>query len=447
MTHTARRAVITGMGVVTPLGLDLETFWQSLRAGKSGVRRLQSLDVGELPVQIGAEIDNFDPKEYLEKKDRKRLPVMPRTFQFAVAAARMAVEQAHVTPENTDRARLATVFGSATVPSGLAELGRAAQVCANCQPMSVDLRRWGAEGLPLIPPMWILSHIPNMIGCHVSIVHDAQGPSNTVTQTDIGALLAAGEAWRMIRHDKADVALVGSADTTLNFLNVVRQCLFAPLSRANDAPERACRPFDRGRDGIVLGEGGGVLIMEDLEHARRRGAMIYAEIVGFSSTLDRSAERLVAKGGVPRDRNRPYPPRGGRNGLIRAVRQALAQAGIAADELDHVNAHGYSTVADDAWEAQSLQQVFEGASRAVPVFAPKSYFGSLGAGGGAVELIAGLLAMQHGALPPNLNYTDPDPACPINVNTAWRPIERPHFLKIGFSELGQVAAVVFRKWQ
>src|SRR5438132_10922978 len=320
MAETARRAVITGMGVATPLGLDLAAFWSSLCARRSGVRRLRNIDIAPpFPVQIGAEIDGFDPRTYLEKKDRKRLPVMVRTFQLAVAAAHMAMQDAGVTPDNTDPARLGTVVGSGTIPSELIEFGRAAQATANCKPMVVDLKRWGAEGLPLIPPMWLLHYIPNMLGCHVSIIHNAQGPSNTVTQTDIGGLLALGEAWRMIRHGKADVVLVGSADAKINAITLVRQSLFCPLSQRHGEPEKASRPFDRGRDGIVLGEGGAMLVLENLEHARRRSATIHAEVTGFGAALDRSAERNVGRWphGAPRER-RSYAPRGGANGLARA---------------------------------------------------------------------------------------------------------------------------------
>src|SRR5438876_9738756 len=181
MADTARRAVITGLGVATPLGLDLATFWEALRSGRSGVRRLRNIEIAPpLPVQIGAEIDGFDARVYLEKKDRKRLPVMVRTFQLAVAGARMAAQHAGLTADNIDPARLGAVVGSGTIPSELVELGRAAQATANCKPMVVDLKRWGGEGLPLIPPMWMLHYIPNMLGCHVSIIHNAQGPSNTI---------------------------------------------------------------------------------------------------------------------------------------------------------------------------------------------------------------------------------------------------------------------------
>src|SRR5262245_53957308 len=438
------------MGVVAPLGLDLPTFWEALSSGRSGVRPLHNIEVPEqFPTKIGGEIDNFDARDYLEKKDRKRLPVMARTFQLAVAAARMAVEHAGITPQNTDPTRLGTIVGSGTIPSDLVELGRAALVTANAQLCHTDLKKWGLDGMPLITPMWMLSYIPNMLGCHVSIVHNAQGPSNTITQTDTAGMLALGEAWRLIRHGKADVVLVGSSDAKVNAVSLVRQSLFTPLSRRFDAPEKACRPFDRGRDGIVLGEGGGILVLEDLEHARRRGARIHAEIVGFASALDRSVDRGIARwpSGAPRERNRLYPKSSGPNGLVRAVRAALTQAGIAPADLDHINAHGYSTVPDDAWEAQALAEVFGAGPEAVPVFAPKSYYGSLGAGGSSVDFIASLLALEHGRVPATLNYEEPDPACPVNVLMKPQPVRRPHFLKVALSELGQVAIVVCRRWE
>jgi 3-oxoacyl-[acyl-carrier-protein] synthase II len=204
---------------------------------------------------------------------------------------------------------------------------------------------------------------------------------------------------------------------------MVRHSLFTALSRRNDAPEKASRPFDRGRDGIVLGEGAGVLAIEDAEHASRRGAHIYAEIAGFGSAFDRG--RTGA-------------------GLARAIRCALAEAGIGPEEIDHINAHGFSSPEADVWEARAIQEVFGNCKPPVPVFAPKSYFGSLGAGSGTTEMAASLLALENGVLPPTLNYEEPDPNCPIPVANKRIPVTRPHVLKIGFTEMGQCAAVVLQ---
>jgi 3-oxoacyl-[acyl-carrier-protein] synthase II len=426
MASSLRRAVITGIGVVSPIGQDSQTFWDSLYQGKSGIRPIQAFDASGLPARIAGEIRDFDAKRFLDKKDRKSLRVMARTIQLAVCAAQLAMDDSRIDKTQIDPARFGVDFGAALIASELEELGVAAQVSVNCQPESVDLEKWGEQGLLAIPPLWMLKYLPNMLACHVSILHNAQGPNNSITESDVASLLAVGEAFRILCRDGADLFLVGGGDSRLNPLSMVRQCLFQPLSKRNDAPERAVRPFDRGRDGLVLGEGAGVIVVEDLEHARRRGGHIYAELVGFGAAFDH--QRSGA-------------------GLARALRAALAEAGIRPDEVDHINAQGFSTPKADAWEAQGIHEVFGSCQPAVPVFAAKSYTGNLGAASGVTELIASLLAQEHGSLPATLNYEEPDPACPILViSGSPRPIQRPYFVKIGFTDMGQCAAVVCRQW-
>jgi 3-oxoacyl-[acyl-carrier-protein] synthase II len=300
----------------------------------------------------------------------------------------------------------------------------ASRISATGQVGQVDLEKWGTQGLPCMPPLWMLKYLPNMLACHVSILHNAQGPNNTITENDVASLLALGEAARSLRRDQADFFLVGGADSKINPLSMVRHSLFIPLSRRNNAPEKASRPFDRGRDGIVLGEGAGVLAIEDWEFARRRGARIYGEIAGFGAAFDRG--RTGA-------------------GLARAIRMALAEAGIGPEDVDHVNAQGFSSPEADVWESRGIQEVFGNCKPPVPVLAPKSYFGNLGAGSGTTELAASILALENGQLPQTLNYDEPDPNCPIPVTSEHRPITRPNILKIGFTEMGQCAAVVVRK--
>jgi 3-oxoacyl-[acyl-carrier-protein] synthase II len=423
---SVRRTVLTGVGVVNPLGLNTASFWESLRAGKSGVRPIQAFDASRLSTRIGGEIPNFDPKNYIAKQDRKALRVMARTIQLAVAAAQVAMDDMRADRTRLDPTRFGVEFGSGLLATELEEIATAAQVSANCLPGVVDLEKWGEQGLASIPPTWMLKYLPNMLACHVSILHNAQGPNNTITEGDVAGLLALGEAQRIIQRDQADVFLVGGADSKMNPLSMVRQCLFAHLSRRNDAPEKACRPFDRRRDGLILGEGAGVLVLEEAEHARRRGAKIYAELVGFGSSFDREHSG---------------------KGLARAMRTALERAGVGPQDIDHINAHGLSTVEGDAWEARGLEEVFGACNPAVPVFAPKSYFGNLGAGSGLSELAASLLAVVQGVVPATLNYEEPDPACPVSVLTRPAELRRPHFLKVGFTEMGQCAALVCRKWE
>jgi 3-oxoacyl-[acyl-carrier-protein] synthase II len=443
---TPRRAFITGLGPITSLGMDAASYWESLRAGRNGVAALTGAHIESLPSRIGAAVDQFDAKNFFEKKDRKRLGVMSRPFQLAAACSRLALQDANLQAEELDPTRLATVLGAGNVPNEPVEFAQGGRVSI-LRRGEVDLQRWGQEGMSLVPPMFMLSYIPNMVGCHVSVLNNAQGPSNTITQTDVAGMLAVGEACRYLRRQQADVVLVGGADTRLTAISMVRHELMMPLSRRNDAPERASRPFDRDRDGMVLGEGGCLFTLEGEDHARRRGARIYAEVVGFASAFDTSAERGFGrwrKGGVPTEREAPYQLRPGHvHGLAQAIRLAMKQAGITPAELDHVNAHGYSTIADDIWEALGLADGLGGDT--VPVFAPKSRFGTLGVGGGPAELAASVLALHHGVLPATLNCDHIDPRCPVRVITEARPVTKPYFLKVSFTELGQCAALVCRR--
>ncbi len=211
---------------------------------------------------------------------------MARTIQLAVAGAERALDDGKVDKSKLEPTRFGVEFGAGLIATELHDLIEAACVSANCQPGRVDLEKWGEQGLPAIQPLWMLKYLPNMLACHVSILHDARGPNNSITESDVASLLALGEAYRILVRDQADFFLVGGAESKLNPLSMVRQCLFEHLSRRNDEPAKACRPFDRQRDGLVLGEGAGVFVVEELEHARRRGR-------GFMRKLSASARRSI----------------------------------------------------------------------------------------------------------------------------------------------------------
>jgi 3-oxoacyl-[acyl-carrier-protein] synthase II len=427
MSVPSRRAVITGIGIISPIGLDAASFWRSLQEGRSGIRPIQSFDASGLPVRIAGEIPNFNAKDYLEKENRKSLRVMARTIQLAIAGAQRAMDDGKVDKSKLEPTRFGVEFGAGLIATELNDLIEASCVSANCQRGRVDLEKWGDQGIPAIQPLWMLKYLPNMLACHVSILHDARGPNNSITECDVASLLALGEAYRILLRDQADFFLVGGAESKINPLSMVRQCLFEHLSKRNEEPHRACRPFDRSRDGLVLGEGAGVFILEDLEHARRRGARIYAEIIGFGAAFD------------PELRG---------DGLARALHAALAEAGIGPDEVDHVNAHGLSTPISDAWEARNLQMIFGNCSPRVPVFAAKSYIGNLGAGGSTTELAVSVLAMSsNNPVPPTLNYEQADPECPIAVmSNEPRSMTRPYVVKVSFTQMGQCGALVVRQW-
>jgi 3-oxoacyl-[acyl-carrier-protein] synthase II len=402
-----------------------DAFWRSLVEGRGGVKPIRAFDTGGLPIRIAAEIPDFDAKTYvLDKQARRALRIMARTIQMAVSAAQLAMDETKVDRSKLDPTRFGVEFGASMIATELPDLVEAARVSSNCVPGVVDLAKWGTQGLEAIQPLWMLKYLPNMPASHVSMLHDARGPNNSITENDVASLLALGESYRILKRDQADFFLVGGAESRINPLTLTRLCLFESMSRRTDA-EKAARPFDRGRDGIVLGEGAAVLVLEELEHARKRGARIYAEVVGFGSAFD------LKKNG---------------SGLARAVRAALADAGIGPDEVDHVNAHGLGTRESDVREARALGEVFGACKEPVPVFAAKSYFGNLGAGGGTTELAASVLALQHGAVPATLNYEEPDPECPVAVVAGTpRAVRRPHVVKVSFTQPGQCAAVVVRK--
>jgi 3-oxoacyl-[acyl-carrier-protein] synthase II len=376
-----------------------------------------------LQTRFAGEIVGFDIKKYLVgKEERKQIRVMSRTIQLAVAAANLALVDGKVDKSKLDPTRFGVEYGAGLIPSELDELGMASFISTEGNTHEVDLKLWGEKGRETIPPLWMLKYLPNMLACHVAILHNAQGPNNTITESEVAGLLALGEAVRIVQRSQADFFLVGGADSKLTPLSMVRQTLFGQMSRCNDHPHEAIKPFDRRRDGVAFGEGSAVLVVEDLDHAKRRGADILAEVVGFGSAFDRG---LTGKG------------------LARAIRIALAQAGVSPGDIDHVNAHGLGSIRLDAFEARGINEIF---GAATPVWSIKPNIGHLSAGSGTTDLAASVLAMKHGVLPPTLNFAEPDPACPVQVLSKSRPIAKPHFLKVGYTEMGQCGAVVCRKW-
>jgi len=347
---------------------------------------------------------------------------MAGSVQVGVACSKLAFADAGVDRAQLDSTRFGIEMGSSLIPTELDDLAGATHLSADATGR-VDFGKWGATGIREIQPLWMLRYLPNMVACHTSIFLDAQGPNNSITESDVAGLLAIGEASRILRRDAADFFLVGTSDSKINLLSLARQCLFAPLSHRNDEPTKAVRPFDTNRDGYVIAEGSGALAVEELAHAKRRNARIYAEVVGFGAAYDRG--RTGA-------------------GLARAIRTAFKQAGVGPADIDHVNAFGLSTDPSDVWEARGLAEVF--GPNAAPVFAPKSYFGNMTSGGGLAELIASLLALKDGTLPATLNHDEPDPACPVAVVREPRPVTKPYALKVSLTDLGQCTALVVRKW-
>jgi len=405
--------------------------------GRSGVRPIQSVDVSEFACRIASNVPDFnekyarkvfenpnDPKDKDAKERQKSLRLMAPTIQMGVVAAQLAMNDAGMAKGRIDPTRIAVEFGAAIVHTDLDDIARAAKLSTNCRPGSVSLPVWGETGLSEIQPTWMLKYLPNMPACHVSIMHDIQGPSNTITVGEAASLLALGEAFRILNRDLVDFVLVGGCESKLNPLNFVRQSLFQPLTGShNDDPQRAVRPFDRDRDGTVLGEGAAAFGLEELEHAKGRGAKIYAEVCGFAAGFDRERKGRV---------------------LAKVIGRALNEAGATPSEIDHVNAHGLGTKDADIWEASAIREVF---GDRTPVWGLKGYLGALGPAGSVVELVGSLLALKNGEIPAMLNCDNPETSFGIQVhNRGIRRVSKPYVVKLSFTDLGQLGAVVLRKW-
>ena len=414
----SREPVITGLGVVSPIGIGLEPFWDSLRSGRSGVRTITKVDATGLTTPFGGEVIGFDPKQYV--KPRKSLKVMSAEIQWAYAAADMAMAQAGLGAGAVEPDRLGVIFGCDMIYSDVNELLPAYRKCL--VDGQFDYQRWGQEALGEMFPLWMLKTLPNMPACHIGIAHDARGPTNSITLGEVSSLLAFIEAMRVIERGHADVVITGGAGTRLHLAPLAYRGSLL-LSRRSDAPEQASRPFDAARDGMVNGEGAAAIILESRAHAQRRKARILARAIGASSRFE------------PRRNGSPVQGTGVKN----AIRAALESAHLQPPQIGHVNAHGLSTIEHDRAEARAIHDALGD----VPVTAPKSFFGNLGSGTGAVELAVSILALEKGEIPVTLNYGQPDPDCPLNVISA-EPAQStiPSALVLNQATMGQAAAVV-----
>jgi 3-oxoacyl-[acyl-carrier-protein] synthase II len=400
-----KRVVITGCGVATPFGVGIDCLWDALLAGKSGVRPITAFDPAGFKSVLGCEVPAFKMADYVPKSYRKSVKVMARDIELAVACAYEAARDAELTtkciigreesdgPVSVDSTRFGANIGAGLICADLQELAGALRTCGNPKDGGFDIKRWGAEGMANLTPLWLLKFLPNMLGCHVTIVHDAQAPSNTITCGEASSHLAVGEAFRTIARGAADACICGGAESKMNPMGVMRQELVGRLVTGHDSePAGACRPFDASTDGMVAGESGGLLILEELEFAKARGARIYAEIAGFG------AGTSITSG---------HEPEADGEGTAVALRAALRDAGVSPDAVDLVCAFGTGCRGFDDAELAAWTSVF-GKRRDVPALAIKGATGNGGAGAGAVDLAAVTMAVHHNTIPPSANTTGSD---------------------------------------
>jgi 3-oxoacyl-[acyl-carrier-protein] synthase II len=430
--HSPRRVVITGLGVICPLGNTPGELWNALATGTTGVAPLESVPPDYMPTAVAAvargftgSIDDFGPLEAERKKAiRKGLKLMCRESQMGVAAAQRALADAGFGEGGLDPDRAGVVFGSdymLTVPEDFTEGIRR---CID-QSGTFDFSRWGGEGMPQVTPLWLLKYLPNMPASHVAIYNDLRGPNNSLTLREASSNAAVGEAFRTIARGSADVILAGATGTRVHPMKMVHAVIQEEVANGTVEPARASRPFDLDRAGMVLGEGAGAVVLEELESARSRGARIYGEVVG-TATSSVANPRGVARR---------------ETALANAMAATLRDAKASPRDVGHLHAHGLATRSCDEEEARAIRAVF--GSTPVPVTAAKSYFGNLGAASGLVELVASLLALGNGKLFKVLNYETPDPKCAIDVCREESPAGK-SFLTTSVTPQGQASAVMVR---
>jgi 3-oxoacyl-[acyl-carrier-protein] synthase II len=403
---------VTGLGLVTPLGTGVEKTWKALCAGESGIRRISRFDPAGYDAQIAGEVTDFDPARFIEKKENKKMDTF---IHYAVGAAQLAVEDAGLKVAPEEATRVGVYIGSGI--GGLGSIEHYHDVLKEKGPGRVS---------PFFIPMTII----NLASGQVAIRIGAKGPNSCAVTACATGNHCIGDAYRLIQRGDADVMVAGGAEAAVTPLGVAGFASAKALSFRNDEPTRASRPFDKDRDGFVLGEGAGVVVIEELEHARRRGARIYGEVAGYGMNSD--AYHITA------------PPEEG-EGAVRCMELALKDAGIGKEQIGYINAHGTSTMAD-AIETHAIKTVFGERAYGIPVSSTKSMTGHLLGAAGGIEAVFSILALFHGILPPTINLENPDPACDLDyVPNKARPVAIKAALSNSFGFGGVNACLIFKR--
>jgi 3-oxoacyl-[acyl-carrier-protein] synthase II len=428
-----KQVVVTGIGIVSPLGIGTKASWDALLAGTVGVAKITQFDPAGFACQVGGQIPAYKIGDYVPKSYRKATKVMARDIELAVIAAHDAFNdagiqsKAHTETPSFPPERFGCNIGAGLISAELNELTAAMHVAREGD--KLDLQKWGKEGMGQLTPLWLLKYLPNMLACHVTIIHGLMGPSNTITCDAASSHLAIGEAFRTIQRGKADLAICGGAESRLNPMGMMRQSLLKRLNpTSNDAPAAAVRPFDSAAAGSAVGEGGGLLILEELEHAKARGAKIYAEVVGFAASQDAYSV------------TEPDPTG---HSYGKAIENALKDAKLSPADVSLLIPHGLGIKAFDQAELNGLKKAL-GEHLPKAAFSPiKAQTGYLAAGCG-VDAAAAVLSVHHNAVPPAVNTTSPVDAA-LNVSPKAREQQVNVAVSSVYSLGGQNAALVFKK--
>ncbi|MFM9961195.1 MAG: beta-ketoacyl-[acyl-carrier-protein] synthase family protein [Planctomycetaceae bacterium] len=424
------RVVITGLGIVSPLGIGVEPFEAALTAGRSGIAPISLIPYSAAPGGIGAEVKDLTDetaKTKWLKGQRKSFKVYSRDIQLGLLSAIIGLEHSGLNIAQLPHERVGVEFGSNQMYSPPENLADGAFVSSDEQ-LHFQHDRWGGTGLGAMEPLWLLRYLPNMPSCHISILADARGPSNSLTLNEASGNASIGEALRIMRRDHADVMITGATGTRTACIKGIHARLADELAdHPGEPPETWSRPFDATRNGQVLGEGACAIILETEAFAAARGATVYGTILGTGSSC------VIDKQARPNYRL----------AFVNAAKAAFRDAGVTPDDIGHINAFGLSSTLCDAEEAAAIHDLFGSRAEQIPVTAFKSQLGNSGAGSGPLELAASLLGLRAGVVYPTHNYRTPDPACRLNIiHGEPLPISNKLFLKLSTTDMGQATALI-----
>ncbi len=410
-----RRVVVTGLGLVTPVGNSVEATWSALMAGRSGVDSIKKFDVEKFPVRFAAEVKNFDPLDYVEKKEARKMGAF---IHYAIAAADEAMKDSglEITDENSEQV-------GTYISSGIGDFWA----------IEREHSKLLNDGPGRVSPFFIPSAIVNLAAGQVSIRHGAKGPNSATATACAAGAHAIGDSLKIIQRGDADVMICGGAESAITPMSVAGFAAMRALSTRNDDPQHASRPFERDRDGFVIGEGAGLMILEELESARRRGARIYAELVGYGMTADAFHITMPDETG---------------SGAIRVMQKALKDAGVEPEVVGYINAHGTSTPYNDKFETAAIKKTFGEHAYQLAVSSTKSMTGHLLGAAGGIEGVFSVLAITRGIIPPTINYVNPDPDCDLDyVPNEPRETRIDYALSNSFGFGGTNAALLFKRYE
>jgi 3-oxoacyl-[acyl-carrier-protein] synthase II len=428
--------VITGIGGVSPLGMNCRELWEGLCEGRSGIDTIKAFDPVGFTCKLAGEVGEYKIRDHVPKSHRKATKLMSRDIELSVIAAAEALADAGIVTKatdadniNVDPKRMSINLGAGLISCDLVEIAPA--VAASLADGKFDIHKWGKEGVEQVTPLWLLKYLPNMLACHIGIIHDIQGPSNSLTCGEAGSHLAIIESAQIIARRDSDIALAGGAEAKVNPIVMIRQCLLKrATAESNDDAEGACRPFDADAKGSVFGEGAGAVILEERQKAKQRGAKIYCNIAGTgeSNNINSVYESLEEDG----------------KGIQLAIEKALDDAEIEASDIDLIIPHGTGIGADDLAEAKGIEAALGEAAKDIPVFPIKSMLSNTGAASGAFDIIAGVCAIRDSKIPAAKNCKKKAEGCNLNITT--EPLEKKlrYVLCCSYTYGGQTAAVILK---